>query len=173
MRFLLIAVAALAAREGPEPTRPDLGWLAGYPGQSSPRLGWLAGYWLSCEDGREVSETWSDPRGDLVLGTSMTSGANGTAWEQMRIAPSTRGMLDSLSFYAQPSGQGAAEFPLVRARGTEAVFENPSHDFPQRIIYRRDGDRLTGRIEGVIGGEARSMEWRYRAAPLNTRCPAA
>jgi hypothetical protein len=50
------------------------------------------------------------------------------------------------------------------------VFENPGHDFPQRLIYRRDGDRLTARIEGQAGGRTRTVEWAYRAAPLNARC---
>jgi hypothetical protein len=76
---------------------------------------------------------------------------------------------DDLSFLAQPRGaEGATAFRLVRSAPGEAVFENPAHDFPQRIIYRRTGDRLTGRIEGADG---QGMEWHYRAAPLNTRCP--
>lgn len=154
---ILVLAAALAAQEGPEPPRPDLNW--------------LAGYWLSCEAGREVSETWSDVRGGLVLGTGIASDpAGGASWEQMRIGPSTDGVLDGLSFYAQPGGQGAAEFPLVRWSESEAVFENPAHDFPQRVIYRRDGERLVGRIEGMADGAPRSAEWRYDPAPLNARC---
>jgi hypothetical protein len=87
----------------------------------------------------------------------------------MRIAPSTTAA-GGLSFFASPAGQPAAEFPLVRHSGGEAVFENPAHDFPQRITYRREGNNLTGRIEGRTAGTARSMEWTYRVAPLNTRC---
>ena len=45
-----------------------------------------------------------------------------------------------------------------------------AHDYPQRVIYRRDGDTLIGRIEGASKGKARTAEWRYRAAPLNARC---
>ena len=33
------------------------------------------------------------------------------------------------------------------------VFENAEHDFPQRIVYRRDGDRLHASIEGEEGYE--------------------
>jgi len=39
------------------------------------------------------------------------------------------------------------------------------------VIYERDGDALKARIEGEIDGQARSMEWNFSAAPLNTRCP--
>jgi len=154
--MLTMAAAALAAAQ---------------PGPPPPDLGWLAGYWLSCEDGREVSETWSDPRGGVMVGSSLTVGGGGrVAWEQMRIGPAPAG---GLAFFARPSGQAAAEFALVRGGPGEAVFENPAHDFPQRVIYRRAGDVLTGRIEGRAGGREQAAQWRYRAAPLNARCATA
>jgi hypothetical protein len=37
-----------------------------------PDLGWMSGYWLSCEGGREASETWTDPRLNLMLGAALT-----------------------------------------------------------------------------------------------------
>jgi hypothetical protein len=131
-----------------------------------PNLDWLAGYWLSCESGREVAETWSAGRGGVMMGYTITTGPNSSSWEQMRIEAGAGG---ELSFVAQPRGadRGAA-FRLVRSGPREAVFENMAHDFPQRVIYRREGSRLTGRIEGAGGA---SMEWRYRSAPLNRRCP--
>ncbi|MND00816.1 hypothetical protein D3C83_195580 [compost metagenome] len=40
------------------------------------------------------------------------------------------------------------------------VFENPTHDFPQRVIYQgRDDDGLLGRIEGESGGEPLSVDF--------------
>ena len=133
---------------------------------AEPDLGWLAGYWLSCEEGVEVSETWSDRRGGVMLGSSLSYGSDAFGWEQTRIEAAEAG----LSFHASPRGQPPAAFRLVRSGPNEAVFENPEHDFPQRVIYRREGDRLTGRIEGVADGREQAMEWHYRAAPLNTRC---
>ena len=135
---------------------------------AEPDLDWLAGYWLSCEDGVEVSETWSDRRGGIMLGSSVTIGDDAFGWEQIRIEADGQG----LTFHALPRGQSPAAFRLVRSGPAEAVFENPAHDFPQRVIYRRDGDRLTGRIEGISGGQEQAMEWHYRAAPFNSRCGA-
>ena len=38
--------------------------------------------------------------------------------------------------------------PLLPGAPLEAVFENAGNDFPQRVIYRRDGDtRLLARID--------------------------
>ena len=150
MNLLLAALAAFQAA----------------PAAAEPDLDWLAGYWLSCEDGVEVSETWSNRRGGIMLGSSITIGDDAFGWEQARIEASE----DGLTFHAQPRSQPAAAFRLIRSGPREAVFENPAHDFPQRVIYRRDGDRLTGRIEGVTGGRDQAIEWHYRAAPLNARC---
>lgn len=48
---------------------------------------------------------------------------------------------------------------------TMAVFENPNHDFPQRIIYRLvTVDSLVARIEGRIDGKERSSDFPYRRA---------
>ena len=131
---------------------------------AQPDLDWLAGYWLSCDERMDVAETWSERRGGIMLGTSITTGDDAFSWEQMRIEADG----DGLTLHAQPRGREPTAFPLVRGGAGEAVFENPAHDFPQRVIYRRSGDRLTGRIEG-LGGED-GYEWHFRSAPLNTRC---
>lgn len=134
---------------------------------SMPQMGWMTGYWLSCDGGREVSETWGDPHENVLLGSSMTISEDGkTRFEVMRIAPTKRG----LTFFAQPSGRPAAEFLLKSATETEMVFENPNHDFPQRITYRREGDQLFARIEGKMGDKIDGTEWHYTSAPLNRSC---
>ena len=140
-------------------------------GQGAPAAdgSFLKGYWLSCTSGQEISETWSDARGGVMVGTSLTLSRGKASWELLRIGPSAAG----LSYFAQPSGQAPAEFPLAAAKSTATrlVFEDPAHDFPQRVIYERRGEKLAARIEGEIGGKARSMEWLYEPAVLNQRCP--
>jgi hypothetical protein len=130
-------------------------------------LSWLSGYWLECAGGRETSETWSDVRAGQLIGVGVVVRGGRVQWEFVRIGPSGGG----IAFFAQPSGQPAAEFPAVEVGERRVVFENAAHDFPQRVIYSRDGDRLTGRIEGAVDGQPRSVEWVYTAAALNARCP--
>lgn len=134
----------------------------------APDLSWLAGYWLSCEGGREVAETWSGPRAGVLLGASLTTGPGAeSSWELSRIGATEGGRL---AFFAQPSGQAATVFPLAASAPNRVVFENPSHDFPQRITYARSGATLTARIEGRLDGRPATMAWRYRSASLNSRC---
>jgi hypothetical protein len=44
------------------------------------------------------------------------------------------------------------------------VFENATHDFPQRVIYWKEGEVLAARIEGTLRGKERSEEWRFKRA---------
>jgi len=143
--------------------------------QSSPvtadQLSWISGYWLSCEDGREVSETWSDPRGGLMLGAALTvEGGKLTTFESSRIAPSLPAG-GNVAYFAGVNGAPPVAFAAMEASGTRVVFENATHDFPQRVIYERNGDVLNARIEGHMGDRDQSMSWSYRKAELNTRCP--
>ena len=132
-----------------------------------PDLSWMAGYWLDCSRGREVSETWSDPRGGLLVGANVTVSNGRAGFEFARIAP-----IDGvLAYAAQPQGAAPTVFALLDASDRRVVFQNPENDFPQRIIYRRDGDVLTARIEGRMGDRDQSMDWRFDKAELNTRCP--
>ena len=67
--------------------------------------------------------------------------------------------------YTVSLGMGArpVSFKLVKSSDSEAVFENPAHDFPQRIIYRLESkDSLFARIEGKEKGVSKGMDFRYK-----------
>ena len=134
---------------------------------ASPDLSWMAGYWLDCSGGREASETWSDPRRGLSVGHAVTVQRGRASFEISHIGPTPQGF----AYVAQPGGAPPTVFVVAETGPTRAVFANAENDFPTRVIYERDGDALKARIEGEIDGQARSMEWNFRAAPLNTRCP--
>ena len=137
-----------------------------------PDLGWMSGYWLSCDNGREVSETWTDPRLHLMAGVNVTVRGERVGFEMSRIAPTDAAADAPLAYFAQPEGMPATVFPVVQSGPNRVVFEQAAHDFPQRIIYERDGDVLNARIEGEINGQTREVRWRFNKAELNARCPA-
>jgi hypothetical protein len=66
-------------------------------------------------------------------------------------------------YIAQPSAQATTAFTAVSATEREAVFENLTHDFPQRVIYRKgvEGTTLQARIEGMRGGQLRGIDFPY------------
>ena len=101
-------------------------------------LAWLSGCWGSNRDGHQIREHWMKPAGGQMLGMSHTVVDGKTReHEFIRIVQEENG---DIFFVANPSGQKEARFKLMIVTDREARFENPEHDFPQRIIYRRDGD---------------------------------
>jgi len=153
-------------------TMPTAAVLAAVLMQAAPSVqpdaAFMAGYWLDCSNGREASETWSDPRAGLMVGHAVTVGRDGRASFEVSHIGQTPG---GFAYVAQPGGAPPTAFALIEAGPNRAVFANAENDFPTRVIYEREGDALKARIEGEIDGRARSMEWNFRAAPLNTRCP--
>lgn len=121
-------------------------------------LGWLAGDWASEADGRWTEESWTSPRGGAMLGHSRSGrGEELREYEFLRIAAEGGG---ALAYIAMPQGGAPVAFRLVRQEGSSAIFENPAHDYPQRIAYARDGDTLTATISAIDGSKAR--RWTYR-----------
>lgn len=60
----------------------------------------------------------------------------------------------------RPKGVKSDSFPLKEVSDGRATWENPKHDFPQRIIYRRGPDgSLIARIEGTTPKGERHVEW--------------
>ena len=68
----------------------------------------------------------------------------------------------SLVYVAQPGGRPPTRFPLAETGARRAVFANPQHDFPQRILYwLDDAGALHARIEGPQNGKTVSQEWTW------------
>ena len=95
-----------------------------------------------------------------MIGTGRTMRDNALVEDEMVILREQNGQL---AYEAHPSGQSPAVFMSKEITGSTAVFENPAHDFPQRVGYRRDGpDSLLAWVEGTANGQARRIEFPYR-----------
>ena len=130
------------------------------------RLAWLAGCWQLRAGPRLTEEQWLAPRGGTMLGVSRTTrGDTLREYEFLRI----REAGDTLVYVASPSGQATTEFRASAVTDGLVTFENPAHDFPQRIVYRRVGaDSVIARIEGTMRGQARGVDFPF----ARVRCDA-
>jgi hypothetical protein len=129
--------------------------------QSTARIedaAWLSGCWSFAGKDRFTEEHWLPPAGGAMLGLSRTiRGGKMVEFEFLAL----REIDGKLSYVAIPSRQKETVFPLARHSPTELVFENPNHDFPQRVIYRRLPDGIAVRIEGVVDGNSRSADFPF------------
>jgi len=119
-------------------------------------LSWMTGHWRSSSGESVSEELWTTPAGGLMLGLHRDLRPGKQAFfEFLRIEERD----GTIAFIAQPGGRTPTSFPLASLDGMKAVFENPEHDFPQRIIYRIDGDQLCARAEGTTNGKESGSEW--------------
>ena len=130
-------------------------------------LAWMAGCWKSERGGMIVEEQWMAPAGGAMLGTSRTvRDGRVVEFEFLEI----RARADGVDYVAHPSGQATTAFRLTApaADGRDAVFENPGHDFPRRIVYRHEPDgSMHARIEGDRGGQPRVIDF----SKIRVACP--
>jgi hypothetical protein len=120
-------------------------------------LSWMSGCWRQQNESRTVDEMWMAPSGDGMLGMSRTV-AKGRIAEHEFLQ--IRVMDGRIVYIAKPSGQPEATFTAVKVGPREVMFENPAHDFPQRIIYRLQADGgIAARIEGTRDGKVRGVDF--------------
>ena len=119
---------------------------------------WMAGSWQLDTDGVRVEEHWTTANGGIMIGMSKTVPEKGrTTFEFVRITT----VDGKLAYLAMPQARPATTFPLKSASDLRIVFENLEHDFPQRIIYWRKGEKLCARTEGTMNGKVEGEEWCY------------
>lgn len=130
------------------------------------RVTWLAGCWEARDGARTTFEMWSPPSGGMLVGAGRTVvGGRQRGYEHLRLHAAG----DTLVYTAIPSGQTETEFKSTSLTDSSFVVENKSHDFPQRITYRRAGtDSLVVQVEGPAPNGTRAFSLKF----VRTDCSA-
>jgi hypothetical protein len=124
-------------------------------------LAWISGDWETASGRMQVDEHWTRVAGNSLIGMSRTvAGGKTVFFEYLRIE--ARGA--DIFYVAHPRARTpGTDFKLVRLSGHEAVFENLAHDFPKRVIYRKNGDgTLSARVEGNGTEKEKPQDYHYR-----------
>jgi hypothetical protein len=123
-------------------------------------LKWLEGAWVGTRStGSTFEERWSPAKGGAMLAVSRSVNASGrmTAFEYLRIVERDGGLV----YVAQPGGAAPTEFVLSELSPTRAVFDNPRHDYPKRIVYELSAEGgLTATVGYMKGGTPRKFEFK-------------
>jgi Domain of unknown function (DUF6265) len=122
-------------------------------------LSFMAGCWRGpAGAGSAIEEYYTAPTDNVMLGvTRYLRGSRVTGFEFTSIVREDTAIVVT----PRPEGQRPVPFRVTWLGGDSVVWENPSHDFPRLISYRRaPGDTLVARIEGPGRDGPRSEEWR-------------
>ncbi len=148
LAIALLTAAAHAQAPAAKPTLQDLAW--------------IAGHWRIEQGDRLVDEQWMTPAGELMMGMARNiQGGKVREYEFTLLRQEPNG---DILYIASPSQQAETAFKLTSLSGGTAVFENPEHDFPKKIVYARQADgSLLAAIEGPgRDGRPRRVEYPFK-----------
>ena len=148
LAVVLLSLGAHAQAPAAKPTLQDFAW--------------LAGHWRIEQGDRVIDEHWMAPAAELMMGMARNvQGGKVREYEFTLLRQEPNG---DILYVASPSKQTETAFKLTSLRDGEAVFENPEHDFPKKVIYARQPDgSLLAAIEGPgRDGKTRRVEYPFK-----------
>lgn len=120
-------------------------------------LHWLAGNWerINVKPGRTASEKWELASLAELKGLGVTMKGRDTVFLE-KIQLKIEG--DHIYYIADvEENKQPVYFKLVETGSTGFVCENPTHDFPKKIVYRLKKNSLTV----TISGDGRSQDYLF------------
>lgn len=142
MRICIVLIALIFGFEASAQTANDLSWLTGM---------WKR---TNVKPGRTAHERWIKTNEGLQgWGISM-NGADTSFVEKLRIVTK-----DNKLYYVAdvPQNKRLTWFLITEVSATSFTCEDPEHDFPKKIVYQLDGNKL----KATISGNGKSIDYFF------------
>lgn len=126
-------------------------------------LSWMSGCWVMQQGPLTIEEQWDKPIGGQMMGISRTIKSGKVVFSEFMRIDTAR---DEITYLPRIGTKASPVFfKLTSQTDSEVIFENPTHDFPQRVLYRKSADGLAARIDGKEKGKARAEDFPMKATP--------
>lgn len=121
---------------------------------------WLIGNWENKTPRGIIYESWVLQKEQLLTAKSYAVKNGDTmVFEEVQLLQE-QGDIFYIPVVQGQNNEEPVRFKLSSMTAKELVFENPAHDFPQKISYRRiENDSLLAEISGNKGGKFRSQRF--------------
>jgi hypothetical protein len=119
---------------------------------------WLIGNWENKSPDGVLTENWTKLNDSTFSATSyFIKGKDTLHFESIVLAQKA----ETLTYFATVKGQNddkSVAFPSTAESDKQLVFENPKHDYPQKITYTKGADNTitaeaTGNLQGKMTTE--------------------
>lgn len=122
----------------------------------------LKGTWKTMVNGKTIFETWNLQSEIEMSGMSYKLNNSDTViFERTRIVRHNK----QISYIAKVANQNQGKevvFKLVSSFNKTFIFENPEHDFPQRVAYQfTSSDSVHAWIDGKYEGKENREDYYY------------
>ena len=123
-------------------------------------MNWLLGAWENKMEEGNLSENWIMKNDSTFVGESyFIKGKDTISAESMELSQKR----EDLFYIPTVKGQNNDEpvtFKLTTATINEFTFENPTHDYPQKIVYKMvNATNLVATISGIQQGKPSSESY--------------
>jgi hypothetical protein len=121
---------------------------------------WLIGSWKNQSAKTLDIETWKKLNDSTFVGGSYSlAGTDTVSSEHIRLEQHA-GKLYYIPTVKNQNNGKAVTFTLTSANQKQLVFENPEHDFPQKITYTQiTKDSLLAEISGLRKGKLKAIQF--------------
>jgi hypothetical protein len=121
---------------------------------------WLIGEWQNTSSEGILTETWEKLNDSTYAGKSFfVMGKDTVSSETSRLEHHGKTLL-YIPIVKNQNNEQPVSFALTSSTTKQIVFENPKHDFPQRISYTQTNkSALIAEISGVINGKKKSQSF--------------
>lgn len=115
---------------------------------------WLIGKWENNSEQGNLSESWEKQNDSVYLGHSyFIKGKDTLHFESIELKQKGENVLYIPVVRGQNEGK-PVEFKLTLSTTKQMTFENPKHDYPQKIVYNQiNSDSLVATISGIQQGK--------------------
>lgn len=121
---------------------------------------WLIGKWEYDTPEGTLTETWAKVNDSTFTGSSYFIKAKDTVHsETIKLQQNGEILIYNATVKGQ-NNDSAVPFELTNSNEKALVFENPKHDYPQKITYTKGANNtLTAEISGKLQGKATSEKF--------------
>jgi Domain of unknown function (DUF6265) len=122
--------------------------------QKSEHMKWMTGTWKINAGSGTIVEQWQIANDSTLTGKSFfVKGGTDTIPQETIELAFRNGDWHYIPTVKTQNNAQPVSFKVIFIKGTEFISENPAHDFPQRIAYRRIKNLLFASIEGKRNGK--------------------
>ncbi len=134
----------------------------------------LRGAWTLTNKQGVLHEVWRLKSADYLMGTSFLVRGQDTIPQETIELRFRDGAITYTPVVVNQNDGLPVVFTLNKLEAGRCVFENPKHDFPQRIVYQIPKDTLLDAyIEGPTSGGWRKIPFQYHRISWRHRAPSA
>jgi hypothetical protein len=157
--FILVAAASIiiSCNSSIKPNSTDTNNNSFY---ALEKASWLIGKWQNNSTAGYASETWDKKNDSTYFGQSFFVIGKDTVSSETISLEQNGNQLFYIPTVKDQNDGNPVKFLLTSSKNSQLIFENPTHDFPQKISYTLlSNDTLLAEISGTMDGKPNSQKF--------------